>query len=143
MKYVGLLLFSLTFLSNCNTVNAVNKNGESEKQSEELQGTYIVNTLYGQDVSEHKITMNFNIQNKTISGFSGCNTYSCSYTKEDTSFSLGFPMASKRYCEQIADLEKNFFKALSELKTSKSLKGDFIAFNNTAEKEIIVAKESE
>ncbi|WP_299218349.1 META domain-containing protein [uncultured Aquimarina sp.] len=142
MKYLGLLLISLTLFCNCNSTNtATSKNTEAKSQSEP-QGTYLVTSLYGKDVSEHKLTIVISSESKTMSGFSGCNTYSCNYTSEGKTFSAGFPMASKRYCEKTAEIEKEFFKALSELKT-KNLKETTLAFKNENEKEILVAKKSQ
>ncbi|WP_298309948.1 META domain-containing protein [uncultured Aquimarina sp.] len=142
MKYLGLLLISLTLFCNCNSTNtATSKNTETKNQLEP-EGKYLVTSLYGKDVSEHKLTLVITPKNKTISGFSGCNTYSCNYTSEGKTFSAGFPMASKMYCEKTGKIEKEFFKALSELKT-KNLKEPTLTFKNEEEKEILVAKKSE
>ncbi|AXT52658.1 META domain-containing protein [Aquimarina sp. BL5] len=142
MKYLGLLLISLTLFCNCNSTNtATSKNTETKNQSEP-EGKYLVTSLYGKDVSEHKLTLEFDKANKKLSGFSGCNIYYCDYTVTDSSLSIGAPGASKRYCEQTMKLEKEFFKALSELKT-KNLKEPTLTFKNENQNEILVAKKSE
>ncbi|WP_298544736.1 META domain-containing protein [uncultured Aquimarina sp.] len=141
MKYLGLLLISLTLFCNCNSTNTATSKNTGTKNQVEPDGTYVVTSLYGKDVSEHNLTIVISPENNTMSGFSGCNTYSCNYTTEGENFSAGYPMASKRYCEKTAGIEKDFFKALSELKT-KNLKDPMLTFKNESEKEIIVAKKS-
>jgi len=100
-----------------------------------------VQNLYGEDVSEHKITMIFDPTTKSLSGFSGCNTYSCTYTTDGGKFSSGFPMATKMYCEKSGKLEKQFFKALSEM-TNNEVKETILGCKNLQGEEIIIANKS-
>ncbi|WP_299434372.1 META domain-containing protein [uncultured Aquimarina sp.] len=142
MKYVSLLLISLTLFSNCNSTKEVNSKNEEIKNQSEPEGKYIVTSLYGKDVSEHKLTLEFDKANHKLSGFSGCNIYYCDYTLSDSSLSIGMPGASKRYCEKTMELEKQFFKALSELKT-KNIQKSTLALKNEKEEEILIATKSE
>lgn len=107
------ILFSSVFLTCSSTKNQGTDSGTAEKSVSDLNGKYLVKELDGKDVSEHNITIEFNKETKTISGYSGCNTYSCAYKVEQNSISIDFPMATKRYCPETGDLEKNFFSALT------------------------------
>ncbi len=141
MKYLGLLLISLTLFSNCNSVNTANSKNTEAKNQSEPEGKYLVTSLYGKDVSEHKLTLEFDKANNKLSGFSGCNIYYCDYTLTDSTFSVSSPGASKRYCEETMELEKTFFKALSELKIQNS-KSNSLSFKNNSEETIIIAKKA-
>jgi len=141
MKYLGLLLISITLFSNCHSANGVNPKNKEVKNQLELEGKYLVTTLYGKDVSEHKLTLEFDKTNHKLSGFSGCNIYYCDYTISDSSFSIGIPGASKRYCEKNMELEKRFFQALSET-TIKNQKSNLVILKNKDQKETIIAKKT-
>jgi len=123
MKYISLILLLFT-ISNCNSTKKMNEKDKSAQIFVEPNGTYLVTSLYNKDVSEHKLTLKFDSSTKQISGFSGCNTYSCGYTLENKKIGFGFAMASKMYCEKTADLEKEFFKALSKTKIINSQKSN-------------------
>lgn len=139
MKHLCLLFISIVLFNNCNTTKAANsKNDESNTQSEP-EGTYLVTTLYGEDVSEMKVTMTFDHTTKTISGYTGCNTYSCSYEMEGKSATFGFPMASKRMCLENSQVEKKFFKALSNSKKNSTKKSGYV-FKNTDDESILTTK---
>ncbi|MFD2562807.1 META domain-containing protein [Aquimarina rubra] len=142
MKYLGLLLFSITLLSNCNTLNAVNKKNDASQKGQELKGTYIVTTLYGKDVSEHKLTLIFDPSKKTLSGFSGCNSYTCNYSLDGKSLTTSFPIGTKMYCEKTSDLEKQFFKVFSEEK-NKNLEGNILLLTNGKQENILSAKKAD
>lgn len=117
------ILFSSIFL-NCSSVKNQGFNAAvSEKSVSDINGKYLVKELNGKDVSEHNITLEFNKETKTISGYSGCNTYSSTYKVDQDIISVDFPMATKRYCPETGDLEKNFFSALmSSTQTSRKSK---------------------
>ncbi|MBW1295340.1 META domain-containing protein [Aquimarina litoralis] len=140
MKQVGLLLCCLFLFANCNSTKNTNSENNINKNQSEPKGTYDVITLYGENVSEHKLTIIIDPENKTMSGFSGCNTYTCDYTVKEKVYSAGFPMATKRYCEKSGNVEKQFFKALSELQTCNT-DNKSLVFNDANKKEIITAKE--
>ncbi|WP_108805176.1 META domain-containing protein [Aquimarina sp. Aq107] len=141
MKYAGLFLISLLLFGNCNTINAVNSNDTKAVTQSELEGTYAVTSLYGNDVSEYKLTLIFNPTTKTLSGFSGCNSYSCNYNIEENSLTTSFPIGTKIYCEKTSTIEKDFFKIFSEEKNSK-LDGNILHLINQNDQKIIVAKKT-
>ncbi len=135
MKYVSFLFIFTMLFSNCNSTSKIN----SEKNKSILEGTYLITSLYGEDVSEHKLTMVFDSANNLLTGFSGCNSYSCNYSSEGKSFSAKFPMASKKYCSETAKIEKQFFKALTEMK-EKEFKNKILSFQKDQGEEILTAK---
>lgn len=139
MKYYALLLIFFLFLSNCNSVNAVNSNNKEAQNQSKLSGTYIVTTLYGKDVSSYKLTMIFDTTKNSISGFSGCNSYTCDYKANENSLNTGFPIGTKIYCEETSDVEKEFFKVFAEEKY-KNLEGNILNLTNHKGITILSAK---
>ncbi|WP_378178448.1 META domain-containing protein [Aquimarina sp. SS2-1] len=139
MKYVSFLLFSVTLLSNCNSANIANNKSETSQKEPELTGTYFVSTLYGEDVSKYKLTLTFDPSKKTLSGFSGCNSYTSEYSVDGKLLTTGFPIATKMFCEETSNLEKQFFKMLSEEK-NKNLEGNTLSLTNGKKENILFAK---
>ncbi|MBL0682413.1 META domain-containing protein [Aquimarina mytili] len=132
MKYLILALSFLTF-TNTNTCNT-NKNEkiakkEEVKSQDTSRSKFYINSLNGKDVSEEKLHITIDEEHNSISGFSGCNTFSCKYKTEKDSISVGFAMASKMYCPEKTALEDEFFKALSEVKV-KRIKEDSLFLEN-------------
>ncbi|MDY8134594.1 META domain-containing protein [Aquimarina sp. 2201CG5-10] len=113
MKHLTFILIYLALFSNCNSSNNPISDSKITAQDTILEGKYQVITLFNKDVSEQKITMSFDTEKKTISGYSACNTYSCNYTIDKKTISFGFPIATEIYCEKTVELEKDFFKAIS------------------------------
>ncbi len=113
MKY---LFFSLVFLYNFMSCTSTNKpaSKETTKNDTVLSGNYLVTTLYGEDVTAHNLTMIFTPHTTSVQGFAGCNQYSANYTMEARTFRIGFPTATKIYCENDST-ERLFFKALLEI----------------------------
>ncbi|SEL69038.1 Heat shock protein HslJ [Aquimarina amphilecti] len=141
MKYAGLFLISLLLFGNCNTMNAVNSNDTETVVQSKPKGTYLVTSLYGVDVSKHKLTLIFNPTKKTISGFAGCNSYSCEYNIEENSLTTGFPIGTKIYCEETSNIEKDFFKIFSEEKNQK-LEGNILYLTNQNNQKILIAEKT-
>ncbi len=105
--------------------NGCNKKEKSvtENKQEEIhgidKGKFWITSLNEKDVSKEKLYMVFDPETNRISGYSGCNTFSCTYTlNDDNTISIGMAMASKMYCENNDALEREFFKALSNIKTA-------------------------
>jgi len=142
MKYLSVLIIFITLFSNCNSTYGVNSKNKETKNQATLSGTYMVTTLYGEDVSEYNLTLEFDTNKKTISGFSGCNSYSCSYNVDGKSLITGFPIGTKMYCEKTSELEKKFFKIFSEEK-SRILKNYTLNLVNSKNENILSAKKSE
>ncbi|MGY3795507.1 META domain-containing protein [uncultured Aquimarina sp.] len=139
MKYYTLLFTFFLLLTNCNSVNAVNSNNKEAQDTSKLNGTYMVTNLYGKDVSEYKLTMIFDTSKNSISGFSGCNSYTCDYIADKNSLNTGFPIGTKIYCEETSNVEKEFFKVFAEEKY-KNLEGNTLNLTNHKGITILSAK---
>lgn len=141
MKYIILILLLFSF-NNCNTTNKINAEEKSAQKIFEPEGTYLVTHLYGEDVSEHKLTIKFNKANGKISGFSGCNSYSCNYEITQEKISFGIPIGTKIYCQQTANLEKKFLRALSETVKKKTENNKSLVLSNNTKEIILAVKEN-
>ncbi len=119
MKYLILTLFFLTFANTntCNNKNAKVAQNETSKAQTAKENKFHINELNGKDISSEKLYIIINEELNTISGYSGCNTFSCKYTEEKETMALGFPIASKMYCPNKNEIEKDFLKTLIEVKT--------------------------
>ncbi len=132
MKYLILTLFFLTF-ANTNTCKQKSQQ-IAEKEEVKPQATqknkFFINFLNGKNVSEEKLHITIDEERSSISGYSGCNTFSCKYTTEKDSISIGFAMASKMHCPKKVALEQEFFKTLSEVKVKIAKKDSLLLKNN-------------
>lgn len=132
MKFL-IILLSLAAVTSTNTCNKKNtpvaEITEKETQTSS-KNKFFIHTLGGKDVSEEKLHITIDEERNSISGYSGCNTFSSKYSIEDNRISLSFPIASKMYCEKKTDLESNFLKTLMEV-TSKTFKGDSLFLKNS------------
>ncbi len=118
MKYTILVLFFITLYNtnSCANKNTISANKEEKNIQTPDKTKFYINTLNGKDVSEEKLYIVFDEERGLVSGYSGCNTFSCKYTLDKDSISFGFPMTTKMYCEKKESLEQDFFKALIETK---------------------------
>jgi len=126
--------------NNCNSSKKaqMNKKEEIATPRTNLGGTYTVIALYGEEIVDSKLTMTIDPTQKKITGFSGCNTYSCSYQVNDKTFSSSLPSMTKKFCVQTESLEKKFMKALKEVKIKES-KGSTLNFLNETSSIVISA----
>ncbi len=119
MKYLTVLFFSLILSSNstCTTKNKIATTDTAEEIQTPKKETFEIHRLNGKNVEGDKLYIVFNKENNTVSGYSGCNTFSCKYTQEKDIISFALPMASKMYCPKKEALEQEFFKALVAVNT--------------------------
>ncbi len=118
MKYTILVLFFITLpnTNSCANKNTISANKEKKNIQTPDKTKFYINALNGKDVSEEKLYIVFDKERGLVSGYSGCNTFSCKYNLNEDSISFGFPMTTKMYCEKKEALEQNFLKALIETK---------------------------
>ncbi len=144
MKYLIISLFSL-LISSANTCNKKNqaKINTSEKIDQEYQrNKFYITTLNKKDIAKEKLHIILDDEKKTISGFSGCNTFSCSYTIEkNTILSFGFPRSTKVYCVDKQQLEEDFLKTLLQSKI-RILRNDSLVLKNNDHHELLIAVKS-
>ncbi|GGG38635.1 META domain-containing protein [Bizionia arctica] len=136
MKYLTLLLSFFTFMSCGNSKEAI-ATENSQKTMTEISGTYDIDMLNESDYSLSKLTLLFDNESKTVSGFSGCNRFSGTYKMDGNSISFG-PLASTRMAcgENETKTEQNMLTALSRV-TTFSIKGQELTLLN---KEVVLIK---
>jgi len=106
-----LILFSLMVLSlvGCNEL-------------EDIQGSYNVVSVDGQDMKGEGITINIEMaeDENRISGNNSCNQYSGSFTlQDDQVLELGPMLATKMYCVEKAKIEQAYMKQLALVKKAE------------------------
>jgi len=78
-----------------------------------LNGTYHVKILNNNEVSSNNITINFNKEKNIISGFSGCNRFTGTYSLENGLLKVGPLSSTKMFCQDTHQIETEMQQALS------------------------------
>jgi heat shock protein HslJ len=115
----------------------------NQKVMEEISGTYVVSSINGTDYSLNKLTIQFEENSKTVSGFSGCNRFTGTYTLEEDSITFG-PLASTRMAcqEEKNNMEQEMITTLSGVNTF-SIKGQELILLNGKSIVLKASKNSE
>lgn len=132
------LLVILSLLISLKTCHSASKVVSIEDMSTTLDGKFHVETLNDVPVSEHKLSINFNQIENQLSGFSGCNRFTGTYSLKMDSIKIG-PLASTRMlCGDLANqIESEFHQTLS--KVDKVILKDGTLQFLTNEKIILIA----
>jgi len=113
MKKVSLLLIILLAIYSCKATKE-----KSSQNMLELKGSFKVMMLNGKEVSDKGLTFIIDDSTNTVSGNSGCNTYSGSYELSETNTIISFSgvFGSKKYCaeKEKNDIEREYLNALSK-----------------------------
>lgn len=134
INYAFILLFLAVMLGSCKA---------QKMTSDQLFAQdYAITQLGDRDVSESDLTMKVNPENSTISGFSGCNNYTFSYTLKDGTIDLGYASATKMYCEGDMKLENLLFQKAASV-TQFENSSQAIQFKNKEGDIVIKAKTKE
>ncbi|TYA60095.1 META domain-containing protein [Formosa maritima] len=117
MKYLTLILSVFTFMSCGNSKNA-SAMQNNKQPNNYITGTYQVIFIDSNNVSEYKLTIEFNESTKTVSGFSGCNRFTGTYILDENKITIG-PLAGTRMAcmETINNIETSMLEALSNVNT--------------------------
>lgn len=105
IKFLSLLL--VVFAFSCKSVKTSTKNAEMLES-----GNYQVTSLNGKDISSNEVRMNINMEEKSISGYSGCNSFSGNLKADKSTFEAGQVVATLRHCED-NQVEDEFLKGIS------------------------------
>jgi heat shock protein HslJ len=110
------------------------------KEMGEISGDYDITIVGTKDYSEHDITLKIETGVKnTISGNSACNQYSGSFTNpKENLIEIGMLMGTKMYCMDVAEVEADYKKHLSQV-ASVEVTDTGISLLNKAGNIIIVA----
>jgi heat shock protein HslJ len=112
----------------------------------DISGKYQVSTIGTKDVSEYKLTLEFNDSTQMVTGFSGCNRFSGSYKLEGNSITFS-PLASTRMAcmDNVSSVETSMLEALSKAniislnnQSLTLLTGDDILLNASQESDYII-----
>lgn len=105
-------LFITVFLLNCGGTKDATV---MEKDTTNLtSGKYIVSTVNGESISD--LTLEFDTDNKKVSGFSGCNRFFGDYTIEGNTLSFGALGTTRKMCAPKDNTkEQNMLKTLAEV----------------------------
>lgn len=123
-SFIILLLFSLKSCGDKATTEMLNK------VNEQLSGNYIIAMFDDKNVSDYKLNIDFDNGNKHVSGFSGCNRFSGSYTLEANHISFGPLAVTRMACMGKANtLETHFLKLLKEVNAFSFENNELKLFN--------------
>ncbi|MCX7551091.1 META domain-containing protein [Xanthomarina sp. F2636L] len=132
MKYLTILLSVFTIMScgNSKDVNAMDTNKETMEQ---ISGTYYVTNIGENNFSQEKLSIQFDENTNTVSGFSGCNRFTGTYKLDGDSIAFG-PLATTRMHCQDADnkMEQNMLSALNSANVIEFKNQELALYNKDA-----------
>ncbi|UZO81151.1 META domain-containing protein [Aquimarina sp. ERC-38] len=135
MKNLVIGILSLFLAKDCNSSNSqvrevaettIEKQATTPEKPTQITGVvYKVMQLQTKSLTTNQPTVRMLPSENSVSGNSGCNSYTVSYTKEGDQYNFGYPMATKIFCE--GSSESEFFTTLREIKTITQTKNKMIA----------------
>lgn len=110
------LVVVLSLLISLKTCHSASKIISTEDMHTTIDGIFHVETLNNKQVSEYKLSLNFNQTENQLSGFSGCNRFTGSYSLKADSIKIGPLAATKMFCGDVANqIEFEFHQTLSNV----------------------------
>lgn len=109
----------------------------------DVAGSYDVVMVGENDYSEHDITLMITMgEENRISGKSACNQYSGSFENLGKGkVSIGPLMGSKMYCQEVAEVERDYMKNLAMVTEVKQTKDGLQLLGNKGETLITAVKQ--
>lgn len=132
MKTIWIIALILGAFFSCKSTKCCTKKvGDDKKDAVSL-----TNTAWHL-VSIHKVNIEEKIKlpyiqfddSVKISGFAGCNNFFGSYTLEGKSLDFGQLGLTRMFCEQTAELENKFLKAIEEVRSFEINSTEFILYD--------------
>lgn len=111
MKIKFLSLIALVLVFSCKGSKEMT-NSNSDKLT---SGDFQIQQIDGQDISDEELNLTFDMEEGTLSGYSGCNNFSADMKAEGTSLDLGHARATMRHCEDKMDIEHKLLSQLNEV----------------------------
>ncbi len=142
MKHLITALISIALLCNCKTKNESIAQQSNTKSQEFSKVKFYITTLEKENIAEKKLSIVFDEDNKTASGFSGCNSYIIKYTIDKDIISFEYPGTTKIYCQNTDKLEKRFLSLLTQVKI-KEIKNNVIYLKNNNKETLITGIRSQ
>lgn len=138
MKYISILFISLYMVSCGNSKDATAMNTLPQ-----LNGDYKISMVGADSSFNEDVTIQFNRDEKTVSGNSGCNLFNGSYTSEGSKLEFGALATTRKMCHPEANtLEQKVLKALQNTK-SYSISNNEISFYDEAHFTILKLENSD
>ncbi|MEC3906524.1 META domain-containing protein [Tamlana sp. 2201CG12-4] len=117
MKYT-LLVFSMMVLRCCWGPTDFQLMLEQQKDTtllKELNGTYHIDRLKGEDISSFKLDIDFNNNTQQVSGFSGCNRFFGPFSLKNNKLEFGALSSTQMHCNETENaIEKKLLKAFEK-----------------------------
>lgn len=114
------------------------------KELEDINGSYQVTTVDGQDMIGQGITVNIEMseEENRISGNNSCNEYMGTFQNpESNKIEVGAIMATKMYCTEKAQIEKTYMTQLALVKKAE-VKNDILRLMDDEGNVLIKAKKT-
>ena len=125
-----LWIILLSMIYSCTTTQKTS----IQDKSSIFAGTFIVNTLYDQKIEGGDLNVKINDRTSKISGFSGCNTYSVGFTKNENSATFSQIIATKVFCEKgVMEKERQFLNIFTATKEFSIQKDTLVLYDNGKE----------
>jgi len=107
----------------------------------DIDGSYIIKTLNGEDVSSKELSIDFSKEKQNVSGFSGCNRFTGNYVLNKGLITIGPLASTRKLCQENANkLEQELLKALANVEEITIKQNELHLLSN--KKVIIVASKS-
>lgn len=126
-------------------VLAISCKSQKDKNTEmkELENAnFDVIQIQDKNVENKGATIHLDLEEKRIGGNTGCNSYGGELKAEDGNFEMGMPMATKRYCEERMDLERDFLKNMGEAQ-KYTYDGKILELKSKDDDVLIIAKKTD
>ena len=137
MKAITICILILSILTCKNTQDAMSSENQN---AESISGNYIITSVEGEKNSHEFLKITFDDREKTVYGYSGCNSFTGTYEIKGDLITIG-PLASTRMiCEPMRNaIETKVLKVLSEV-NSFSIVDGVLSLNNDNSNLLVVTK---
>jgi len=114
MKHSGIqILMICLIMFSCKTTDMISK---KQKSNELKEANYNVISLQKSDLNKHKISIYLNPEENFMSGNASCNDYRFEFKMKNEQISMKPGIATKMYCEEKMETERNFMKLMGQVK---------------------------
>lgn len=137
IKLIG--LFALILAFSCKSQQDTVK----QEDSQDLKsGKYVIENLNGKAVNNNRLELFVNLEEQSISGYTGCNNFSANLTVNGKQIAIDRAMTTLRHCEEEMETEKAILAGLREAK-SYTLANQTLTLLDENGKDLLKAKEME
>ena len=113
MKLIFIISVITSLHTCCATKTMATQNTNSNLTSD-INGTYHVKSVNGHEISETELILSFDADKQRLSGFSGCNRFTGSYTLGKNAIKIGPLVSTKKMCpEESNSIESEMLDALN------------------------------